>query len=72
METIKYEKDGPTTPRSYWIIPDVMAAGAYPGKLGSGTTNVRPEVLQQLLDAGINTFINLTEDEPGGGEEFLE
>ena len=71
METIKYEKDGPT-PRSYWIIPDVMAAGAYPGKLGSGTTKVRPEVLQQLLDAGINTFINLTEDEPGGGDEFLE
>ena len=71
MRTIRYEADGPT-PRSYWIIPKRLAAGAYPGKLGSGTTQVRPEVLQQLLDSGIDTFINLTEDEPGGGDSFLE
>ena len=71
MPQIKYQKDGPTL-RSYWIIPDQLAAGAYPGKIGSGTINVRPEVLEQLLDSGVDTFINLTEDEPGGGDEFLE
>ena len=71
MSQIKYQKDGPTD-RSYWIIPDKLTAGAYPGKKGSGTINMRPEVLQQLLDSGGDTFINLTEDEPGGGDEFLE
>ena len=49
-----------------------MTAGAYPRKKGSGTINVRPEVLQQLLDSGVNTFINLTEDEYRGGDSFLE
>jgi|TARA_B100002052_G_scaffold59532_2_gene52505 hypothetical protein len=65
---IKYIADGPT-PRSYWVIPDLLAAGAYPGKQGSGTKNVIPEVLEQLLESGINTFINLTED-LGGGDKL--
>ena len=65
---IKYITDGPT-PRSYWIVPDLLAAGAYPGKQGSGTKNVIPEVLEQLLESGINTFINLTED-LGGGDKL--
>ena len=33
---------------------------------------MRPEVLQQLLDSGVNTFINLTEDELGVGTHFLD
>ena len=68
MIKIKYITDGPT-PRSYWIVPDLLAAGAYPGKQGSGTKNVIPEVLEQLLESGINTFINLTED-LGGGDKL--
>ena len=71
MTQIKYQKDGPTK-RSYWIIPDEFAAGAYPGKEGKGSINVNKEVLQRLLDFGIDTFINLTEDETGGGDSFLE
>ena len=68
---MKYVKDGPTL-RSYWVIPDQLAAGAYPGKQGSGTINVIPEVLEKLLESGVDVFINLTEDELGGGDDFLE
>ena len=71
INEIKYAKDGPT-PRSYWVIPDQLAAGAYPGKQGSGTINVIPDVLEKLLESGVDAFINLTEDLPGGGDDMLE
>ena len=55
---------GPTH-RSYWVIENRFIAGAYPGKKDSGEFGGRPEVTQQLLDAGVDVFINLTEDQSG-------
>ena len=60
---------GPT-PRSYWVVEGRLIAGAYPGKKMSGETGGRPEVTQQLLDAGVDMFVNLTEDLPGGGDRL--
>ncbi len=54
---------GPTR-RSYWVVEGRLAAGAYPGKAGRGDREHVPEVLQELLDAGIDTFVNLTQDDP--------
>lgn len=50
---------GPTD-RSYWVIPGRFAAGAYPNP------DPRNDKVGQLLDAGINLFVNLTQDYPGG------
>tara|TARA_Y100000748_G_scaffold298447_1_gene293751 strand:+ start:2209 stop:2766 length:558 start_codon:yes stop_codon:yes gene_type:complete len=61
---------GPTT-RSYWIIENRLAAGAYPSEekyTGSGPV---PEPLDNLLKAGINLFINLTQDYLGGTDQHL-
>ena len=60
---------GPTT-RSYWVVSGRFIAGAYPGNRDSGETGVRPEVTQQLLDAGVDMFVNLTDDMPGGGDRL--
>ena len=60
---------GPT-PRSYWVIEDRLLAGAYPGKKMPAETGGRPEVTQRLLDAGVDMFVNLTEDQPGGGDRL--
>ena len=60
---------GPTD-RSYWVVEGRLLAGAYPGKKMSGETGGRPEVTQQLLDAGVDMFVNLTEDLPGGGDRL--
>ncbi len=54
---------GPTR-RSYWVVEGRLAAGAYPGKAGRGDREHVPEVLEQLLNAGIDTFVNLTQDDP--------
>lgn len=62
---------GPTD-RSYWVIEGRLLAGAYPGKKMSGETGGRPEVTQQLLDVGVDMFVNLTEDQPGGGDDMLD
>lgn len=55
---------GPAS-RSYWIVEEQLAAGAYP--------DPRPDNdrIGPLLDAGFNLFINLTEDLPGGGDDHL-
>ena len=60
---------GPTS-RSYWVVEGRLMAGAYPGKKDTGETGGRPEVTQQLLDAGTDVFVNLTEDLPGGGDRL--
>ena len=54
---------GPTE-RSYWVVDGRLAAGAYPGKAGRGSSEQVPEVLEELLEAGIDTFVNLTQDDP--------
>lgn len=61
---------GPTH-RSYWVVEGRFAAGAYPGKRGRRELERVPEVIEQLLDAGIDRFVNLTQDHPGGTDEHL-
>ena len=61
---------GPTG-RSYWVVEGRFAAGGYPGKKGRRELERVPEVIQQLLGAGIDRFINLTQDYPGGTDEHL-
>ena len=44
---------------SYWVVPDQFMAGEYPGdRFYAEKTPLR---LDKLLEAGINTFIDLTE-----------
>ena len=45
-------------PDSYWLIPGRLLAGEYPGTYHEADTR---EKLAKFLDAGIRTFINLTE-----------
>ena len=52
---------GPTS-RSYWIVEGRFAAGAYPGKKGREELDQIPEVTVKVLEAGIDTFVNLTQD----------
>ena len=54
---------GPTGP-SYSVVEGRLAAGAPPDKAGQGDREHVPEVLEQLLGAGIDAFINLTQDDP--------
>jgi hypothetical protein len=44
-------------PESYWVIPRRFLAGEYPG--GFNRERVRQR-MNAFLEAGINTFINLT------------
>jgi Dual specificity phosphatase, catalytic domain len=46
-------------PNSYWVVPDRVLAGEYPGGSDDASTRTRLERLQQ---AGIDSFIDLTED----------
>ena len=64
------DQPGPTS-RSYWVLEDQLAVGAYPGKKHSGIHEPVPEVITELLDADIDVFINLTQDYPGGSDEHL-
>ena len=61
---------GPTD-RSYWVVENRFAAGAYPGKKGRRELERVPEVVEQLLDAGLDRFVNLTQDYPGGTDGHL-
>jgi ADP-ribosylglycohydrolase/protein-tyrosine phosphatase len=45
-------------PNSYWVVPGRWLAGEYPGGRSPLEASNR---LQALLDAGLNTFIDLTE-----------
>lgn len=48
----------PPLPNSYWVVPGRLLAGEYPSERTEETTRER---LRQLLDAGIDCFIDLTE-----------
>jgi len=61
---------GPTR-RSFWVVEDRLAGGAYPGKKGRHDDPDNPKAVQDLLAAGIDVFINLTQDFPGGTDEHL-
>jgi rhodanese/phosphatase family protein len=44
-------------PESYWVLPGRLLAGEYPGRFEAEETRRRMEA---LLEAGIDTFIDLT------------
>lgn len=45
-------------PNSYWVLPGRLLAGEYPGGITLEQTQVR---LARLLEAGVNSFIDLTQ-----------
>jgi ADP-ribosyl-[dinitrogen reductase] hydrolase len=55
----------PPLPNSYWLLPGRLLAGEYPGGLTSEQTQAR---LARLLEAGINSFLDLTQ--PGEAEPY--
>jgi len=54
----------------YWVIERQFLAGAYPGSLDAAEHRLK---VQTLLDAGVRTFINLTEPNEVGhnGSPFV-
>jgi ADP-ribosylglycohydrolase/protein-tyrosine phosphatase len=51
--------DPPPIPNSYWVQPGRLLAGEYPGSMSRAEAMER---VQRLLQAGINSFIDLTEE----------
>ena len=49
----------PSDPDCYWVVPGKFVAGEYPGDWVRGLARRK---LGGLLDAGVRTFIDLTED----------
>ena len=49
----------PPIPESYWVEPGRFLAGEYPGRFDDGQTRRR---LDALLEAGLDTFIDLTRE----------
>jgi ADP-ribosyl-[dinitrogen reductase] hydrolase len=45
--------------RSYWVLPDKLLAGAYPG---APTAEEEERKLRALLDLGVTCFVNLMEE----------
>lgn len=56
--TIDKSRRGLPIPNSYWVIPKRFLAGEYPG--GFNRERVRQR-MDACLDAGLDTFINLTQ-----------
>ncbi len=54
-------------PDSYWVVPQLLLAGEYPGSL---TKDAAGEKLVRLLDAGIRSFVDLTE--PGELSDYSD
>ena len=65
LELARGGEVGPTD-RSYWVVPNRFAAGAYPNPVGWNSK------LDQLLDVGIRVFVNLTQDYPGGTDAHMD
>jgi hypothetical protein len=58
------------TRHAWWILPGRLLAGEYPGSLDSAKAAHKRQV---LLDAGVSSFVNLTEaGELAGGGQPLE
>ncbi len=58
-------------PRSYWVVPGKVCAGAYPGDLDREVMDAR---LKGLIDCGIRHVVNLMEPEEVGhdGQPFAD
>jgi hypothetical protein len=53
-------KESPTPLRgSYWVLPDQLLGGAYPGEVDPEMTGKR---LRALIAGGIKTFVDLTDE----------
>jgi ADP-ribosyl-[dinitrogen reductase] hydrolase len=52
-------------PNSYWVLPGRLLAGEYPGGFGPEQTQAW---LSRLLEAGVNSFLDLTQ--PGEAEPY--
>ncbi len=61
-------RDGPTEISS-WVVYGRLAMGYYPGMLRG--PRAAPETFDELLDSGINQFVNLTQDWEGGTDEHM-
>ena len=48
----------PPIPNSYWVVPGRFAAGEYPGHWNDSQADAK---LAQMLDAGIDYFVDLTQ-----------
>ena len=46
-------------PNSYWVVPQRILAGEYPGGIDDDAARAR---LERLHQAGIDSFVDLTED----------
>lgn len=55
----------PVLPGAYWVIPERLLAGPYPGSWDEGRARER---VRRVLDAGITVFLDLTE--PGEMEPY--
>lgn len=53
-----YQDDRPF-PESYWVVPNKLLAGAYPGDINSSRNHKK---LTALLNSGFDTFFNLTSE----------
>ena len=60
----------PPTSSSYWVVPGLLLAGAYPGDPDPDEHRAK---VQSLLDAGIRRFVNLMEEDETNwaGEPFV-
>jgi hypothetical protein len=59
----------PTDPDCYWVEPGVLLAGEYPG---DPSESVARRKLGALIDCGVRTFVDLTEErELHGYDEWL-
>ena len=56
--TLAHGVVGPTE-RSYWVVDQRLAAGAYPFHPDWVPGDPTPENLERLLDVGIDAFLNL-------------
>jgi len=61
MGFLTREKEGPPRPlpNTYWVIPDRILAGEYPGDVADELTRAR---ITRLHEAGIDAFFDLTEE----------
>jgi hypothetical protein len=52
----------PDDPDCYWVVPDRLLAGQYPGHPDADLARTK---LAALLDCGVRTFLDLTEEDEG-------